>query len=191
MIQTKKIILASQSPRRQELLTKAGIDFDLKIINVEESYPAELNITEIPEFLARKKGENVILESKEQVLITADTIVILENEVIEKPKNEQEAIQMLTKLSNKKHTVITGVGIKTKDEIFSFSNHTQVYFNKLNEKDIIYYVKNYQPLDKAGSYGIQDWIGLRAVEKIEGCFYNVMGLPISALLHFLAKNNLL
>jgi septum formation protein len=182
-----QILLASQSPRRQQLLKDIGLDFKTIQPKGEEIYPNNLDIKKVPLFLAQQKSYSITLNTNE-ILITADTIVIVENEIIGKPKDEKEAIAMLQKLSNKKHVVITGVYIRTLTHEKGFDNQTSVYFKNLSEKQINYYISNYKPLDKAGSYGIQDWIGLVGIQKIEGCFYNVMGLPVSELYEVLQKD---
>ncbi|TAE68059.1 MAG: septum formation protein Maf [Bacteroidetes bacterium] len=182
----KKILLASQSPRRQQLLKDANFIFEsIKPIG-EETYPAEMPVVDVPLFLARQKSYSIDFAS-DIILITADTVVILENEMIGKPTSEQDAKDMLGKLSGKMHTVVTGVYMRSNQNEIGFSTHTNVFFNHLTKENIDFYVEKYKPLDKAGSYGIQDWIGLIGVEKIEGCFYNVMGLPMSELYKHLSS----
>ncbi|KAA6342968.1 Septum formation protein Maf [termite gut metagenome] len=178
-----KIILASNSPRRQELLTGLGIEYTLKIMpDIDESYPQTLKSEEIPLYIARKKADayKAIIQPDELV-ITADTIVWLDEEMLGKPNNESEAIQMLGKLSGKTHQVITGVYLTTAVWQRSFSSVTEVAFATLTPEEIDYYVKNYHPFDKAGSYGVQEWIGFVGVKSISGSYYNVMGLPIQRL----------
>jgi len=176
-----EIILGSASPRRKELLNGLGIKF--KVINLnndeDETYPDNLKKEEIPVFLAIKKSNKFSdLINYNTIIITADTIVYLENKVIGKPSNEKEAFEMLKFLSGKKHEVITGVCIKNINKMISFFDISEVYFKNLSDEEISYYIKKYKPLDKAGAYGIQEWIGYIAIEKIIGSFYNVMGLPI-------------
>ncbi|KAA6322461.1 Septum formation protein Maf [termite gut metagenome] len=178
-----KIILASNSPRRQELLTGLGIEYTLKIMpDIDESYPQALKGEEIPLYIARKKADayKAIIQPDELV-ITADTIVWLDEEMLGKPNNESEAIQMLGKLSGKTHQVITGVYLTTSGWQRCFSSVTEVTFAMLTPEEIDYYVKNYHPFDKAGSYGVQEWIGFVGVKSISGSYYNVMGLPIQRL----------
>ncbi|NDV46966.1 septum formation protein Maf [Paludibacter sp. 221] len=172
-----RIILGSQSPRRQELLKGLNIDFEVKTIDVEETYPHGLSGAEIPCYLAEKKANAHPLDDN-TLLITADTIVWLDGEVLGKPANKEEAISMLSSLSGKMHEVITGVCITTKKRRKTFSVMSEVTFAKLTEDEISYYVENYRPYDKAGAYGVQEWIGYVGVEHIEGSYYNIMGLPV-------------
>ncbi len=185
---TLKYVLASQSPRRQELLTKAGYQFEVRSSQVDETYPSEMMLETVPVFLAQKKAKafETALNDNE-LLITADTIVVLKREILGKPKNSTEAKTMLQRLSATYHDVITGVNLKFRSLEHSFSEVTRVYFRKLTEDDINHYLNTETPLDRAGAYGIQDWIGLIGVEKIEGCFYNVMGLPVSRLNQEIAR----
>jgi septum formation protein len=176
-----KIILASQSPRRQDLLRKAGFDFEVYTQNIEEVFPDEMEPEAVPLFLAQLKAKSFENLADDEMLITADTVVLLKRKLIGKPKDLQEAQTLLEELSGKMHEVITGIHLRYKGREHSFSEVTRVYFRKLSIEDIQYYLKTQAPLDKAGAYGIQDWIGLIGVEKIEGCFYNVMGLPVSRL----------
>ncbi len=182
------IILASGSPRRKELLQALGFNFQIEFRSVDETYPANLPLHEVPTYLATKKinaFEKEFLDNK--IVITADTIVISEHKILGKPENQVEAINMLIALSGKTHTVVTGVCIAANHEIHLFDNTTQVTFNELSKNEIEDYVNTFEPYDKAGSYGIQEWIGYAAVKKIEGCFFNVMGLPTSALYQTLKK----
>jgi len=175
----KKIILASKSPRRQELLKGLELDFEIRTKEVDEIYPEELAPERIPEYLAELKAAAFIDElSDDELLITADTIVILNGKVLEKPQNRDHAIEMVSELSSNTHTVITGVSITTNGETNSLSDATEVTFRKLTRKEIEHYIDTYQPYDKAGSYGVQELIGYIAIEKLEGSFYNVMGLPL-------------
>jgi len=178
-LRDKKIILASKSPRRQELLKGLDLDFEIKTLDVDESYPAKITPIEIPEFLANKKAAAFQDQLAENViLITADTIVIQDQTVLEKPSSTEEAIAMVTKLSDQSHTVVTGVCIQSTDKRVVFRDETKVYFNSLSTAEIEYYIENYQPFDKAGSYGVQEWIGYVGIERLEGSYYNVMGLPV-------------
>ncbi|HKM94652.1 MAG TPA: Maf family nucleotide pyrophosphatase [Prolixibacteraceae bacterium] len=181
-IKAYKIILASKSPRRKQLLEELGIKFEVKTIDTDESYPAELLTDKIAEYLAIKKAIPFKKNIDEQTLvITADTIVAIDNEVLGKPANYNEAFSMLTKLSGKAHLVSTGVCITSKHKNKSFTSSTKVFFKTLTKVEIDHYIKQYQPFDKAGAYGIQEWIGFIAVERIEGSYFNVMGLPVQRL----------
>ena len=178
-----KILLASSSPRRVQLLTQAGFDVRvLKGLQIDERYPDNLPINEIPKYLSALKAKAYATEARQLnlPLVAADTIVVLDGNVIGKPKNVDEAKRMLELLSGNWHTVISGVTlIVNPQRTLSFSEITKVKFDTLSKKSIDYYVENFHPLDKAGSYGIQEWIGLIGVERIEGDFYNIMGFPIN------------
>jgi septum formation protein len=177
------VILGSQSPRRQYLLKELGVKYDVKLKQMaEENYPDNLVKKEIPLYLANQKAAAFDDEMDARTLvITADTIVWLDNEVIHKPKNNTEAYEILRKLSGKVHQVYTGVCLRTLNQKTAFSSQTDVYFKKLTDKEIWYYIDKYEPFDKAGAYGIQEWLGYIGVEKIEGSFFNVMGLPVQKL----------
>lgn len=178
----KKIILASKSPRRLQLIQQMGFNVELSNIDVEEDYPQDIQYDKIAEFLALKKANAYInLIKEDQILITADTMVFLNEQSIGKPEDKEMAISYLQSLSNKEHKVITGCCLKTNTKTHSFSVCTNVFFRELTQDEIEYYIENYKPFDKAGAYGIQEWIGSVGIEKIEGCFYNVMGLPVAAL----------
>lgn len=172
-----EITLASNSPRRKELLTKIIPIFKVESKEVEEIYPDDLQDGEIATYLSQLKSKPFQPNEKE-LIITADTIVIIDSLILGKPKNPVEAINMLTLLSGKKHKIITGVTIRTKDKELSFYDTTKVEFYNLKPDEIEYYVKQYKPFDKAGSYGIQEWIGIIGIKNMEGDFYNVMGLPV-------------
>ncbi|MDE7402236.1 MAG: Maf-like protein [Muribaculaceae bacterium] len=178
-----KIILASKSPRRQELLSQLGLQFEtFTISGIDETYPPGLSAEEVPCYLAELKGNAYLKElTGNSLIITADTLVILDNEILGKPKDRASAIGMLQKLSGKTHQVITGVCISSRSKRISFYTETKVRFAQISEEDIEFYVDNFHPYDKAGAYGIQEWIGCVAVEGIEGSFYNVMGLPVHQL----------
>jgi septum formation protein len=178
-----KIILGSQSPRRQYLLKELGLKFDVKLKQMnEEVYPENLQKEEIPLYLAEHKAEAFDNEvDEETIVITADTVVWKDGEVLQKPDNEKEAFKTLKKLSGYAHQVYTGVCIRMKDKKTSFFARTDVYFKTLTDNEIKYYVEKYEPYDKAGAYGIQEWLGYIGVEKIEGSFFNVMGLPVQKL----------
>lgn len=178
-----QIILASNSPRRYELLSDSGITFvRAENYEVKETYPPKMAFEDVPIYLSELKSKAYPedLEDK-QILITADTIVVLDGKIIGKPADSMEAVTMLASLSGQKHTVITGVTLRSKDRMRSFKSKTDVYFKMLSIEEIEYYVNTYQPYDKAGAYGIQEWIGYVAVERINGSFYNVMGLPVQKL----------
>lgn len=184
-----KIILGSNSPRRQELMAGLDIDFEVRIItDIDESYPAVLKEEDVPAYIARKKAEAYKSSmADDELLITADTVVWTFEEISGKPKDRDGAISMLQKLSDHVHEVITGVCITSKDRQIDFSVFSAVSFSKLDDDEIVYYVDKYKPFDKAGSYGIQEWIGYVGVESINGSFYNVMGLPIQRLYQELKK----
>lgn len=178
-----KIILGSNSPRRRELLAGLDIDFEVRTIpGIDESYPDTLRPEAIPVYIARRKADVYVPSLQDdELLITADTIVRSSNEILGKPHDREDAIAMLRKLSGHVHEVITGVCLTTTEKTVSFSATSSVSFAPLDDKEIIYYVDKYRPYDKAGSYGIQEWIGYVAVEAINGSFYNVMGLPVRLL----------
>lgn len=175
-------ILASKSPRRQELLHELGINFSVEILDVDESFPNSLFREEIPVFLAELKAKPFAGKlDKNDLLITADTIVWLNGEVFGKPADKQEAIDILQKLSDNEHQVISGVCLTSEQKQKSFFSVSNVRFKKLSNSEINFYIDNYKPFDKAGAYGIQEWIGYIGITHIEGSFYNVMGLPIQQL----------
>jgi len=191
-IKMNGFILASQSPRRKQLLAWADIEFDIIVSAAEEDFPADMDVQEVPVYIAQKKAiavqEKIKLEfpiHQGKWIIAADTIVVLENEIIGKPIDRADAIAILQKLSGKTHQVITGVYLVNDSESSAFSETTLVHFHPLTLSQIEYYVDQYQPYDKAGAYGIQDWIGVVGIQGIEGDFYNVMGLPVSKLLSYL------
>jgi len=175
------IILASQSPRRQELLKGLNIPFEVVTYNTDESYPPEMVGVDIPMYLADKKAMSFPEMNNDTMLITADTIVWLEGKVYGKPKNYQDAFSILRHLSGKTHQVITGVCVKTKKKKKVFHVISEVRFAKLTDYEIEYYLNKFQPYDKAGAYGVQEWIGYIGVEFIEGSYFNVMGLPVQRL----------
>lgn len=180
-LSTFNIILGSQSPRRKELLAGLDIEFTTKVIpGLEETYPNTLQGEEIPIYLAEQKADAYTLEDND-LLITADTIVWLNGHVYGKPADEAEAREMLHSLSGKTHDVITGVCVRTNKKNVSFASTTKVRFAELTDAEIEHYVNKYRPMDKAGAYGIQEWIGYIGVEHIEGSYFNVMGLPIQRL----------
>ncbi len=177
------IILSSASPRRKQLLEELGIKFTIKTKSVEENFPANYPVEKVAEYLSELKADAFdISEMKPNTLIiTADTIVALEDTILGKPSNYEDAKKMLVSLSGKKHNVITGVTLRMLNKTHSFSANTVVYFSNLTDAEIDYYITNYKPFDKAGAYGIQEWIGHVAIKKIEGSYFNVMGLPTHKL----------
>ena len=180
-MQIKNIILASQSPRRKELLNLLDLNFKVEIPKVNEVYPENLEVIKVAEYLANLKAEAFTNIPSDSVVISADTVVILNEQILGKPKNKTESLKMLQSLSNRNHNVMTGVCIKSKYKTISFSNTTKVFFKELTYSEINYYIENYKPFDKAGSYGIQEWIGAIGISKIEGSYFNVVGLPINQL----------
>ncbi|QMU28678.1 Maf family nucleotide pyrophosphatase [Adhaeribacter radiodurans] len=176
---SSKLVLASNSPRRQELLAKLGLNFTIRVKEVDESFPANLHRHEIAEYLASKKAEAYREDlAEKEILLTADTIVCLEDQVLNKPADFAEARTMLQSLSGKAHEVITGVCLLAQQHKIILHDVTWVYFKSLSEEEINWYLETYQPFDKAGAYGAQDWIGMVAIHRLEGSFYNVMGLPV-------------
>ena len=174
----KKIVLSSNSPRRKELLGELGIDFEVRVIEgIDETYPKELSVEEVPQYIAREKAR-IYIVGKDEMLLTADTVVVLGNEIMGKPYDEADAMRMLRQLSGKTHQVITGVCLTTNDKQVTFADVTDVSFADLTDEEIKFYVDNFRPLDKAGAYGIQEWIGLAGVTGIKGSYFNVVGLPV-------------
>lgn len=175
-----RLILASQSPRRRQLLAAAGIEYELASrFECEELYPADLPAVEVAEYLSRLKSEAYPVPLADgDILLTADTVVVAGGEVLGKPADREDAIAIIKKLSGREHEVITGVTLRSAVRTKSFSSHSEVRFRTLSQEEIEYYVDTYSPMDKAGAYGIQEWIGYVGIEGIEGSFYNVMGLPI-------------
>ncbi len=180
------IILASQSPRRQELLSNLGIDYTLRKLNVEETFPETMDVRKIAKFLAEKKAHSLTLNENE-IGITADTTVVCEDRVLNKAASYEEAVEMLEFLSGRQHEVYSGVCVKSASRKISFDEMTAVHFNRLNRRLIDHYIETCKPYDKAGAYGIQDWIGLIAVKKIEGSYTNVLGLPTVRLYEILQQ----
>lgn len=178
-----KIILASNSPRRKELLSGLDIEYETKVMpDVDESYPNTHPLEDVADYLAKKKASVYLQQmNKEDLLITSDTIVLLENKILGKPATEDESAKMLRSLSGKTHEVITAVCLTSTKKQVCFSDTSLVTFSHLTDEDISYYISKYKPFDKAGAYGVQEWIGYIAVEKIEGSYYNVMGLPVFKL----------
>ena len=194
-IKMKSIILASQSPRRKMLLEWAEVPFEVVVKSTDESYPESLEIEEVPVFIAREKAKTVHKylqdayhgEYAERTILAADTVVVLNNEIIGKPADRDQAIETLKKLSGQTHRVITGVVILSGESENAFADITSVTFNTLTEDQIAFYVDKYQPYDKAGAYAIQEWIGVIGIQSINGDFYNVMGLPVSRVVKALQQ----
>jgi septum formation protein len=178
---SQPLLLASNSPRRKELLTGLGLAFEVKVKEVHEDFPAELKRAEIAEYLAGHKADQYLEDLEDQILLTADTIVCLGDQVLNKPEDYQQAYEMLRSLSGTHHEVITGVCILTRESKIVFHDTTKVYFKELGHQEIDYYITNYKPYDKAGAYGIQEWIGKIGIERIEGSYFNVVGLPVQKL----------
>lgn len=174
-----RIVLGSASPRRKQLIEELGLPCEVRKNNIEEAYPDDLDVYKVPEFLAELKSKPLKEGlSKDEVLLTSDTVVIKENEIMHKPKDTDEAREMLRNLSDSSNDVVTGVCLNSLYNRSLFSSVTKVYFSELRDEDIDYYIDRFKPFDKAGAYGIQEWIGQIGVKRIEGCFYNVMGLPV-------------
>ena len=184
-----KVILASGSPRRRELMAGLGVNYEVRILpDVDESYPDTLQGEEIPLYIAKEKADAYIpMMQLDELIITADTIVWLDGKVLGKPRDREDALQMLRTMSGRTHEVFTGVCITTTDWQRSFTAQTEVRFATLSEDEIIYYVDNFKPMDKAGAYGVQEWIGFIGVENISGSYCNIMGLPVQRLYRELLK----
>jgi len=181
-------ILGSNSPRRSEILKEMGLDFKIIASNIDETIPKGIKNKNVPIYLAKEKANFLFKELNEnEILITADTIVLMNDEIITKPSNKKDAKDILQKISNNKHEVITGICITSNSNQHSFSSKTEVFFNKISNSEIEYYLEKFKPYDKAGSYGIQEWLGLISVRKIIGSYTNVVGLPSSELYQELNK----
>lgn len=177
-----KLILASNSPRRQQLLQELGVRFTVKTKPVDEHYPEDLAPGAVAEYLARKKGSAYQADlSEDELIITADTVVVVGTEILNKPADKQQAKQMLEKLSGRSHQVITGVCLTTRQTQISCKDTTNVFFRDLTNREIDYYIRRYGPYDKAGGYAIQEWIGMIGITRIEGSYFNVVGLPVEKL----------
>lgn len=190
----QSIILASQSPRRKQLLEWAEVSFEVISQSTDESFPAEMRVEEVPVYVAQQKAiaTKAFIKANHPkhanaIILAADTVVVLDNEVINKPADEKQAVEMLQKLSGKIHRVITGVVILSGEQEISFADITEVEFHHLSASQIQFYVDKYKPLDKAGAYAIQEWIGVVGIKSIKGDFYNVMGLPVSRVLQALQQ----
>ncbi|PZU87047.1 MAG: septum formation protein Maf [Chryseobacterium sp.] len=183
-----KLLLASNSPRRKELLTQLGYQFDIVKIDIDESYPSDLKPHQIAEYVSVKKAQFLDVNAGE-VLLTSDTIVALDQKILLKPKDETEAFEMIRNLSGKTHQVYTAFTIKSIDFQTSKTSKTDVEFSEIRDEEINYYIKNYKPFDKAGSYGIQEWLGMAKIKSISGSFYSVMGFPVDMVYEELKKLN--
>ncbi len=182
------IFLASSSPRRQQLLKSIGVRFEVLAPQIAEEWPGELYPSEVPEYLSKKKADSLMDQIKNRLVLAADTVVIHRSIILGKPEDSTQAGEMLRKLSGEYHKVVTGVCIQNQEKFVLFKDETRVRFKDLTDREIDYYLQHYRPLDKAGAYGIQEWLGMIGVTSIEGSFYNVMGLPLhmvyQALLDF-------
>jgi septum formation protein len=188
----KKIILASQSPRRKQLMEQAELSFEIRTAHADEHFPADMAAEQVPLFIASNKAGAVLdsltrEERAQAIVIAADTVVVLDNKIIGKPKDEEDAKSILRSLAGRVHRVITGLIVLTADGREETAEVTEVHFHPLTEAQIAHYVQQYKPMDKAGAYAIQEWIGLVGIKKIDGDFYNVMGLPVNKLLQMLPK----
>ncbi|HET8839617.1 MAG TPA: Maf family nucleotide pyrophosphatase [Flavobacteriaceae bacterium] len=184
-----QLVLASSSPRRQQFLKELGLPFEIRLRSVEEIYPQNLKAFEVAEYLAKLKASAFSDLQANEILITGDTVVSIENQILGKPKNKEEAFEMLRMLSGEKHEVVSSICLKSLKNINVDHDVTKVYFKKLSEEEIEFYIKNFQPFDKAGAYGIQEWIGQIGIEKIEGSYFNVMGMP-THLLYKMLQNHI-
>jgi septum formation protein len=184
----KRLILASQSPRRKELLKGLGIEFEVRSKNTDEDFPVDLDPFEVAGYLSKKKAAAFASEiGPDEIILTSDTVVILDKKILGKPLDSQDAFQMLSELSGKNHYVTTGVTFFAREKSLTVSDTAKVFFKELSIAEIDYYISNYRPYDKAGAYGIQEWIGFVGVEKIEGSYFTVMGFPIH-LVYDVLKN---
>ncbi|TNE64683.1 MAG: septum formation protein Maf [Bacteroidetes bacterium] len=182
MFPARPLILASKSPRRRQLLTEAGFSFTVHSLDVDESFPPDMPATEVAGYLARRKalaGKHLIKDR--EIIISADSVVILNGQIFNKPETYDEAYSMISQLAGNQHTVVTGVCLLGSEQERSFSEHTEVFFEDLSPEEIKYYIEQYQPYDKAGAYGVQEWIGHCKIRRIEGTYTNVMGLPVHRL----------
>jgi len=183
---TKPLILASNSPRRKQLLYEAGFEFDIEVIPTDETFPDNMPVEEVAGYISQQKAEMFkSIENSNKLVLTADTVVIFENEILAKPLNKNDAFRMLNLLSGTTHKVMTAVSLLTDNTITTISDPALVSFRVLDEVEINYYIEQYKPYDKAGSYGIQEWIGMIGIDKIEGSFYTIMGLPVHTVYQLL------
>jgi septum formation protein len=181
MVLERKLILGSNSPRRKEILNMAGFEFEVIVRPINESFSAEMQIEKVPEYLAKKKAEAFADLAEKSLILTADTVVILNGQILNKPTDQNDARLMLHLLSGKTHRVITAICIYYDNNLICHSEETEVTFKMLSTEEIDFYIYNHSPLDKAGAYGVQDFIGMIGVTDLKGSFYNVMGLPIHAV----------
>ncbi|SFI29782.1 Maf family nucleotide pyrophosphatase [Halpernia frigidisoli] len=184
-----KLLLASESPRRKELLANLGYDFETVKLNCEEIYPEDLECEKVAAYLSELKSASFRELKEDEILLTADTIVVINDEILGKPKNLKGAKNMLQKLSGTVHEVFTAVTLKTQNEMITKTDVAKVYLNNLNSTEIEFYINNFKVLDKAGSYGVQDWLGMAKIKKIEGSFYTIMGFP-THLIYEMLQNKL-
>ncbi len=184
---SKPLILASNSPRRQQLMRDAGFEFTVKVKDTNEDFPKIMPTKEVPAYLALKKAEAFRQELNNEIIITADTIVVVENEILNKPKDALEASEMLRKLSGRQHQVVTGVCLMTQENTETFIDVAEVFFRELTDFEINYYIKTCRPFDKAGAYGVQDFIGMVGIPRMEGSYFPVMGLPVHKVYEALSK----
>ena len=181
----KQLLLASNSPRRKQLLADAGFEFDVEVIPTDESFPQDIDPKNVSSYISREKAEFFQKKHAGRLVLTADTVVIAGQHILAKPGNAAEAFEMIKMLSGNRHEVVTAVSLLHGDHIETVSDTAQVYFRKLEDVEINYYIDNYKPFDKAGSYGIQEWIGMIGIERIEGSFYTIMGLPVHIVYNML------
>jgi septum formation protein len=186
---SKVIVLASKSPRRAQLLKEAGFNFRIHQMDVNEDFSSEMPVSEVAAYLADKKATapDIDIRNENEILLTADSVVVINNQILNKPANKEEAFEMLQQLSDRTHIVYTGVCMRNNEKKVVFSNQTNVTFGTLSDHEIHYYIEQFNPMDKAGSYGIQDWIGFCKIRKIDGEYANVMGLPVYAIYEELLK----
>ena len=184
---SRPLLLASNSPRRKELLAGLGLTFEVRVKEVHEDFPEHLHRAEVAEFLASHKADAYLQDLTDEVLIAADTIVCLGDEILNKPADYADAFRMLRALSGVSHEVITGVCLLTREKKTVFHDVTKVYFKELTDAEIDYYITHYKPFDKAGAYGIQEWIGMIGIRMIEGSYFNVVGLPVQKLYEHLVE----
>jgi len=183
----RSLILASSSPRRQFLLKEAGFTFVVDSPNIDESFPSSMPSEKVPSYLAEKKAKALLPKITNEIVLASDTVVILGNKILNKPVDRNEAVEMLTILSGQTHLVVTAVCLLSREKVVSFDDRTEVTFANLSQSEIEFYIDHYKPFDKAGAYGAQDWLGMIGVEKINGSYFTVMGLPIHKVYRQLMK----
>lgn len=189
MSKNYRLIVASKSPRRSQLLADAGFEFVVQTKEVEENYPPELAAADVPAFLSQKKSAACadFLTSERDILLTADSVVVLNGQIYEKPTDDADAFRIIKSLSGNMHEVVTGVTLRTQKTSVTFSESTKVFVDEMTDAEIWHYVRTAKPFDKAGAYAIQEWVGLAKIPRIEGSFYNVMGLPVHLVYREIAK----